>query len=259
MFEEAKNDLMYEKNEYDIIGGFLSPVNDGYGKPSLIEGHHRLQMCTYGIESSNWISVASWEAQQTQWTPTVQVLDHYAKILQEVSFLKNSNLQVKLLCGSDVVKSFLYHNIWAQEELEILLSKYGVVCLERSPVEMLLTEPPDRRQQSLTPKISSERSSSPLTLRTPGPHETSVSMDHKDLSIEIIVDHHPFLNRFKDMIKVVYPQIHDTTSATIVRKLLVKGHSVKYLIPNSVLDYILENQLYQSLSSISQPMPRSHL
>jgi hypothetical protein len=60
LFEEARNYLMLRNakealsNDYvmphlNIVGGFISPVHNAYGKKSLIEPHHRLNMALAGI------------------------------------------------------------------------------------------------------------------------------------------------------------------------------------------------------------------
>lgn len=61
LFEEARNYLMlrsareaasskgYEMPQLNIIGGFISPVHNAYGKKGLIDAHHRVNMAHAGI------------------------------------------------------------------------------------------------------------------------------------------------------------------------------------------------------------------
>lgn len=39
-------------NGVDVLGAYMSPVNDKYYKPNLIEGEHRLEMCRLATKQS---------------------------------------------------------------------------------------------------------------------------------------------------------------------------------------------------------------
>ena len=45
----------YMKRGVDVYGAYMSPVHDGYGKESLIEGWHRLAMCELAAEDSGML------------------------------------------------------------------------------------------------------------------------------------------------------------------------------------------------------------
>lgn len=57
-----------------MVKGIISPVGDSYKKKGLIEATHRLEMARLATESSDWITVNSWEIDQPQWLETVKVL-----------------------------------------------------------------------------------------------------------------------------------------------------------------------------------------
>jgi nicotinic acid mononucleotide adenylyltransferase len=40
--------------------------------------------------------------------------------------------RVLLACGADLLQSMLLPGVWAPEDLEVILGRFGVVCLERS-------------------------------------------------------------------------------------------------------------------------------
>src|SRR5271170_1015225 len=57
MFEMAA-DAVNESTNYEIMGGFFSPVSDAYLKPGLVAGRHRVRMCELACErTSNWLMV----------------------------------------------------------------------------------------------------------------------------------------------------------------------------------------------------------
>lgn len=43
-------------------------------------------------------------------------------------------LQTKLLCGSDLVESFLRPGVWNPDQLKSILEEHGVVCISRYSV-----------------------------------------------------------------------------------------------------------------------------
>nr|XP_054766396.1 nicotinamide/nicotinic acid mononucleotide adenylyltransferase 1-like [Lytechinus pictus] len=76
MFEIAR-DYLHHTGKFQVIGGILSPVNDGYKKQGLISSKHRIEMCKMAVENSDWLKVDTWEAEQPNWLTTVKVLTHF--------------------------------------------------------------------------------------------------------------------------------------------------------------------------------------
>ena len=154
VFEQARNYLQFEQNRFDVVGGFLSPVHDAYGKSSLIPHHHRQAMCELAVKDSEWMSVQSWELKQKGWTTTADTLCKYqaainqahltdrqphmytashpfflclcllAPVLTCVSAVLWCRLcvcpepiRVKLLCGADLLESTLIPNLWSKDDV----------------------------------------------------------------------------------------------------------------------------------------------
>ena len=61
---------------------------------------------------------------------------------------------------------------------------------------------------------------------------------------ESYISESPVLSHLKDSIHIVHDIITNDTSSTAIRKALYRGQSVKYLIPDPTLDYVLQNKLY---------------
>lgn len=89
---------MLEKKKYNIIGGIISPVHDKYGKSSLIEQGHRVNMVNSAIESYDWISCSDWETAQDKWTRTSFVLNHISDSICKLV----PDTKILLCMGSDV-------------------------------------------------------------------------------------------------------------------------------------------------------------
>ncbi len=64
---------------YDVLGGYLSPVNDAYSKPGLAPAVHRVAMCRAAATSSPLVMVDAWEAQQPDYVRTLRVLERLAQ------------------------------------------------------------------------------------------------------------------------------------------------------------------------------------
>ncbi|XP_054905517.1 nicotinamide/nicotinic acid mononucleotide adenylyltransferase 1 isoform X3 [Poeciliopsis prolifica] len=73
MFELAR-DHLEDTGQYSVIKGIISPVGDAYKKKGLIEASHRVEMARLATESSEWITVDSWESQQSDWVETAEVI-----------------------------------------------------------------------------------------------------------------------------------------------------------------------------------------
>lgn len=154
---EIARDYFIENGTHQVIGGIISPANDSYNKPGLIASTHRCAMIKGTLQTSDWIRLSDWECKQDNWTRTrISLQYHQVKIflinlahcdftvnttfyqnyansyindingtVNEVvpSWLPdnikdvNGNVQVKLLCGADLLESFSVPGLWAQEDV----------------------------------------------------------------------------------------------------------------------------------------------
>ncbi|XP_041659245.1 nicotinamide/nicotinic acid mononucleotide adenylyltransferase 3 [Cheilinus undulatus] len=210
LFELAR-DHMHSTGRYQVVGGIVSPVSDGYGKQGLVLAKHRIAMAKLALQSSNWVTVDEWESQQLDWTETVVTMRyHYGRVLKEYecnkeqdSFnrnptsLSNVSPQLKLLCGADFLDTFKVPGLWQDEHVEEVAGRFGLVCVSRGGLQP---------EQAV--------------------HESDT------------------LSRHGQNIFLVREWVRNETSATEVRRALRRGQSVKYLIPDSVIEYIHQHDLY---------------
>ncbi|XP_073347798.1 nicotinamide/nicotinic acid mononucleotide adenylyltransferase 3 [Pagrus major] len=211
LFELAR-DHMHSTGQYQVVGGIVSPVSDGYGKQGLVLAKHRIAMAKLALQSSNWVRVDEWESQQPDWTETVLTMRyHYGRILKEYEQSTGSHIdsnrnttplssprpQLKLLCGADFLDTFKIPDLWLDDHVEEVAGRFGLVCVSRGGLQ------PERAV-----------------------HDS-----------DTLSRHHP--NIF-----LVREWVRNETSATEVRRALRRGQSVKYLIPDSVIDYIHQHNLY---------------
>ncbi|KAH3913938.1 nicotinamide-nucleotide adenylyltransferase [Parastagonospora nodorum] len=200
MFEEAADYCEFE-TEYEVVGGFFSPVGDAYKKAGLASAQHRINMTRIAVQdSSTWIGVDPWEPLHKEYLPTVKVLDHFDHELNEVMDGipdvngKKQRIHVALLAGADLIQTMSTPGLWAQEDLNRILGHYGAFILERSGTDI---------------------------------DDALVS-----------------LQQFRDHIRVIPQLIQNDVSSTKIRLFRKRGKSIRYYIPDQVVDYIYEHGLY---------------
>ena len=98
----------------EVIGGYISPVGDAYGKKGLVASHHRVKMCELAVQSSDWVMVDSWESLQPEYLTTITVLNHIHNCLLKHL---NKKIRVMLLAGADLLESMVKPGVWAEEDV----------------------------------------------------------------------------------------------------------------------------------------------
>ena len=134
MFELARHAL--EARGYSVVGAYLSPVNDGYGKAGLLPARHRVAMCRRAVADSDLVMVDAWEAAQPEWQTTMQVLGH-VRAFVNARRKTAREVRVMLLCGADLVETFRTPGLWADQDMWDLAYKYGIACVEREGADAL--------------------------------------------------------------------------------------------------------------------------
>jgi len=141
MFEMAK-DYVRQSTDFEIVGGYLSPVSDQYKKPGLLAASHRVQMCALAAEqTSTWLMVDGWEAFQS-YQRTAVVLDHIdyeintklGGVVTESG--EQRNVRVMLLAGSDLIATMSEPGVWSEADLDHILGRYGTLIVERAGSDM---------------------------------------------------------------------------------------------------------------------------
>jgi len=137
MFEMAK-DYVRQNTDFEIVGGYLSPVSDMYKKPGLLSARHRVNMCTLAAEqTSGWLMVDPWEAFQS-YQRTAVVLDHFDHEINTVlggvctEDGEHRNVRVMLLAGSDLISTMSEPGVWSYADLDHILGRYGTFIVERA-------------------------------------------------------------------------------------------------------------------------------
>ncbi|KAI8074608.1 hypothetical protein BC940DRAFT_329154 [Gongronella butleri] len=202
MFEMAK-DHFQERNEYELLAGYFSPVSDAYMKDGLAPAKHRVKMCQLAVDStSNWLMVDSWESRQDSYQRTAIVLDHFDQELNHHGGILTSDgsrkpIRIMLLAGGDLIASFGHPSVWTSEDLHHIVGHFGCVIVER----------------------------------------TGTDVYGFLLSHDILYQH-------RMNVIVIKQLIHNDISSTKIRLFVKRGMSIKYLLPDPLINYIQQHRLY---------------
>jgi len=131
LFEMARDELRTQLNSF-VVGGIMSPTHDGYRfrKPALLDATHRVAMCESSVASSSWIAVSKWEVEQAEWTRTRAVLDYLKERVD--ADMGHGRTRVFLVCGADLVDSFMVPGLWKDEDVERMVSVHGLCVVTRA-------------------------------------------------------------------------------------------------------------------------------
>ncbi|KAB2580968.1 Nicotinamide mononucleotide adenylyl transferase [Lasiodiplodia theobromae] len=141
IFEMALDWVRYN-TEFEVVGGYLSPVGDAYKKAGLASAEHRINMCNLAVADSSWISVDQWEPLHKEYLPTAKVLDHFDHELNEVRggiedyTGQKRKVRVALLAGADLIQTMSTPNLWAPKDLDHILGHYGAFIVEREGTDI---------------------------------------------------------------------------------------------------------------------------
>ncbi|CAI0378782.1 unnamed protein product [Linum tenue] len=134
MFELARDALQSEG--YRVIAGYMSPVTDVYKKPGLIPAEHRLRMCNLACESSDFIMVDPWEANQSTYQSSLTVLRRIESVFIEEVPISRESLKVMFVCGADLLQTFKIPGFWIPDQVRTICRDHGIACIRREELDV---------------------------------------------------------------------------------------------------------------------------
>ncbi|KAM4651095.1 nicotinamide/nicotinic acid mononucleotide adenylyltransferase 1 isoform 1-T2 [Discoglossus pictus] len=247
MFELAR-DHLHETGKYKVTKGIISPVGDGYKKKGLIEGSHRLAMANLATKTSDWIEVDPWECNQQDWVETVQVLRHHQQNVEGESESSHDKKAAhrkgqkrKRENNSQDVTDYRCPENKAVPQVKLLC---GADILESLGI-------PNLWKLEHVTEIVSTFGLVCITRNGSDPRKFIYESD--------------ILWKHKNNIHLVEEWITNDISSTKIRRALRRGLSIRYLVPESVEEYIKKHDLYNEESEqrnagfILEPLVRNTL
>ncbi|XP_032377529.1 nicotinamide/nicotinic acid mononucleotide adenylyltransferase 1 [Etheostoma spectabile] len=227
MFELAR-DHLEDTGQYRVVKGIISPVGDAYKKKGLIEACHRLEMARLSTKNSDWITVDSWESSQPEWVETCKVVrHHYDEMLaaeQNNDAVDTVKCAKKRRIEENYFEDSSYHKRRDGPQLMLLC---GADVLESFGVPNLWKQEDIAEIVGRYGLVCISRSGS-------DPHKFIHQSD--------------MLWKYRKSIHMVQEWVTNEISATHVRRSLRRGRSIRYLLPDNVVDYIREHRLYSDES-----------
>lgn len=118
-------------------------MSDDYKKKGLAPAHHRIRMCELAAENtSKWLTVDPWEAENPVYIPTARVLDHFDYEINHVmggiecEDGTRKPAKIVLLAGADLIQTISTPEVWDARDVDHILGNFGVFVLERSGTEL---------------------------------------------------------------------------------------------------------------------------
>ncbi|XP_066998988.2 nicotinamide/nicotinic acid mononucleotide adenylyltransferase 3 isoform X1 [Anabrus simplex] len=226
MFEIARDHL--QRMEYHkVIGGVISPVHDEYGKKDLVSSTHRCAMLRHALRSSDWIRLSSWECQQESWSRTRVVLAYHQN---QINAVLNDNLD------SPNKKQRREELHWVPDDV-----KYH----SEGSVRVKLLCGADLLESFGTPGLWSEEDIDTIV----GQHGLVVITREGTNPYKFIYES-DLLTKYQNNITIVTEWISNEVSSTKIRRALRRSESVKYLLEEPVIDYIMKEGLYGTKDNV---------
>ncbi|XP_067851542.1 nicotinamide/nicotinic acid mononucleotide adenylyltransferase 3 [Heptranchias perlo] len=223
MFELAR-DHLHQTGLYKVIKGIISPVNDRYGKKGLVGAKHRVAMVQCALKTSDWITEDPWESQQEQWAETVMVLrHHYNALLHQHQIINGTSLE----STNTLKQEHQVDSSKAQPVVPKLKLLCGADVLKTFDIPNLWK---DEHVEEIVQKFG------------------LVCISRGDVDPQRFIYKSDILFKHRHNIHVVREWVLNDISATHIRRALRRGHSVKYLLPESVIDYIQQHDIYTAES-----------
>ncbi|XP_060614922.2 nicotinamide/nicotinic acid mononucleotide adenylyltransferase 1 [Anolis sagrei] len=229
LFELAK-DHLHETGKYKVVKGIISPVGDGYKKKGLIGAKHRVAMAKLATESSDWVEVDDWESSQKEWQETIKVLRHHQQKVKHSCLAKSFDNVAPLNKAGRKRKreaSGQQRNQAQTKAIPHLMMLCGADVLESFRVPNLW-KPEDMAE------IVAEYG--------------VVCVSRVGNVAPKFIYESDLLWKHKANIHLVEEWVANDISATKIRRALRRGQSVRYLVPDAVLTYIEQHNLYTAES-----------
>uniref|UniRef100_A0A1B6DWK1 Nicotinamide-nucleotide adenylyltransferase n=1 Tax=Clastoptera arizonana TaxID=38151 RepID=A0A1B6DWK1_9HEMI len=220
LFEIAR-DYLDQTGLFKVIGGIVSPVHDLYGKKDLLPSTHRCSMLRLALNSSDWIYLSDWECKQEEWTRTKQVLQHHQNTLNAI--LRNE--------GSQTENNSFEEQYWIREILKR--------CKNNDKVVVKLVCGGDLLESFAVPGLWCDDDIEAII----NDHGLVV-ISRSGSNPEKFIYESDILTKYKRNIHIVTEWITNEISSSKIRRALYRGQSVKYLIADSVNEYIQNNRLF---------------
>ncbi|XP_072933679.1 nicotinamide/nicotinic acid mononucleotide adenylyltransferase 3 isoform X2 [Epargyreus clarus] len=225
MFEIAR-DYIHSLGLGTIIGGIVSPVHDAYGKKDLVAAHHRIAMLKLALRTSGWIKVSEWETQQSGWTRTRVSLQYHQDTIN--NNLATMNSEAPSWLPDDILN---VNSIDEPDNLMVNGNQDGVTVKLLCGADLL--------ESFATPGLWSDED-----LETIVGRHGLVVVSRAGSDPGRFIYESDMLYKYRRNVTLVTNYVANEVSSTVLRRLLRRHESAKYLTDDGVVGYIRQHRLY---------------
>ncbi|KAF1809808.1 Nucleotidylyl transferase [Eremomyces bilateralis CBS 781.70] len=210
LFELAKDWTKYPRTEFEVVAGYLSPVGDAYSKAGLATAKDRIHMCQLALEADA-DSRSSW-VMVDDWEARHTEYQPTARVLDHFNYEINTRMGgVEMPDGS------------------------------RRTAKIVLLAGADLISTMSTPGVWSQEDLQHIL----GDYGAFI-VERAGTNID---DALASLEKWKSNIHVIHQLIQNDVSSTKIRAFLKKDMSIRYLVPQMVIEYIEKKNLYTDAQS----------
>lgn len=229
LFELAR-DHLHRSERFHVIAGIISPVSDCYPKKDLLCAKHRCAMVKLAVETSDWIRLDTWESEQSKWTETVNVLRHFRDHFQLLNSQQSDS--------NDAIAT-KKRKIDANNKNYIAASTVEHLDESGKPVAVKLLCGGDVLESFAVPGLWKPEHMEEI-VRDFG----MVVCTRAGSDVDKFIYESDLLTKYKNNIEIVNEWMTNDISSTKVRRAVKRGDSIRYLVQDSVINYIAQHQLY---------------
>ncbi|KGR07584.1 nicotinate (nicotinamide) nucleotide adenylyltransferase [Candida albicans P37037] len=211
---EMALDAITEQTRFEVIGGYYSPVSSNYKKQGLAPAHHRVRMCELACERTS-----SW-----------LMVDAW------------ESLQPKYTRTALVLDHF-------NEEINIKRGGIMTRSREKRGVKIMLLAGGDLIESMGEPDVWADQDLHHIL----GKYGCLI-VERTGSDVRSFLLSHDILYEHRKNILVIKQLIYNDISSTKIRLFIRRGMSVQYLLPNSVIRYIQQHNLYGDSEPVKQVM-----
>lgn len=201
---EMAQDHFKARNEFELLAGYYSPVSDYYMKEGLASAEHRVKMCQLAVETTS-----DW-LMVDPWEARQTTYQRTAIVLDHFeNELNQAGEGIKTISGK-------------RKKIRIMLLAGGDLIASFGHPGVWSTE----------------------DLHHIVGRYGCVIIERTGTDVYGFLLSHDILYQHRMNVTVIKQLIHNDISSTKIRLFVKRGMSIKYLLPNPVIDYIDRHKLY---------------
>ncbi|KAI9333898.1 hypothetical protein BD770DRAFT_402659 [Pilaira anomala] len=201
---EMARDHFSERAGYELIAGYFSPVSDAYMKEGLAKASHRVKMCQLAVDSTS-----DW-LMVDSWESRQSMYQRTAVVLDHFDYeLNQVGGGIKTKSGE--------------------IRKIKIMLLAGGDLMASFGHPGVWTSEDLHHIVGKYG---------------CVIIERTGTDVYGFLLSHDILYQHRMNVLIIKQLIHNDISSTKIRLFVKRGMSIKYLLPNPVIDYISYHRLY---------------